>query len=139
MWKEVSFARKHGSFAHLWNGFCHPRPSPGLQARPLAGFRLTVIGSPLHPCERTSATAPHRSPHSSFTAFGCGSAMSAVCANACHRPSIHHLRSSDHASVVRSPKQSAKRSSDRTRSVGQRSLPKQAFVFSSCAAFGRGG
>ena len=44
--------------------------------------------------KHTSATAARRSLAASFTSFGCGSAMSAVCASACHRPSIHHLRPS---------------------------------------------
>ena len=55
---------------------------------------MPFFGPPLH--QHATSPPPQRSgrSHSSFTLFGCGSAMAAVSANACHRPSIHHLRPS---------------------------------------------
>ena len=51
---------------------------------------MPFFGPPLH--QHATTPPPQRSglSNSSFTSFGCGSAMSAVCAYACHRSSIHH-------------------------------------------------
>ena len=72
---------------------CVPRPA---SSPPPDGGGLSLCRPSGRPAstKRTSATAPRRSLPASFTSFGCGSAMSAVCAFACHRPSIHHLRPS---------------------------------------------
>ena len=58
------------------------------------GLSFAVFRAATASTNHTSATAARRSLAASFTSFGCGSAMSAVCAIACHRPSIHHLRPS---------------------------------------------
>ena len=70
---------------------CPSRPSSGLQpaTRRWRAFVRRPSGRPAS-TKHTSATAALRSLAASFTSFGCGSAMSAVCAYACHRPSIHH-------------------------------------------------
>ena len=49
--------------------------------RPMTGLEIV---EPFLPPRRSGLS------HSSFTSFGCGSAMPAVCASTCHRPSIHH-------------------------------------------------
>ena len=82
-------------------------PCPENRASPKVSARSRGVNRPLHP---------------SFTSFGRGSAMSAVYAFACHRPSIHHRRSGSRLCCSQI-QQTAKRSSHRTRSVGQRSLP----------------
>ncbi len=69
------------------------RPSYGLQPARRRAFVCRSSGR-LYINTYPSATAALRSLAASFTSFGCGSAMSAVCAIACHRPSIHHLRPS---------------------------------------------
>ena len=70
-----------------------PRPA---SSSPPARWRAFVRrpSGRLASTRHTSATEARRSLAASFTSFGCGSAMSAVCAFACHRPSIHHLRPS---------------------------------------------
>ena len=70
-----------------------PRPA---SSSPPARWRAFVRrpSGRLASTRHTSATEARRSLAASFTSFGCGSAMSAVYAFACHRPSIHHLRPS---------------------------------------------
>ena len=72
---------------------CVPCPA---SSPPPAWWRAFVCRPSGRPASTkcTSATAALRSLPASFTSFGCGSAMSVVCAFACHRPSIHHLRPS---------------------------------------------
>ena len=84
----------------------------------------------VHPCPENAPSkvfypipGVNRRLHPSLTLFGRGSAISAVYASACRRPSIHPCRSGSRL-VFSQIQQTAKRSSHRTRSVGQRSLPK---------------
>jgi hypothetical protein len=120
------------SFGSAFQGKASVRGVSDSRCSHSASLRITSsVSAFVHPCPKNDGSRKfpalsvgvNRPLHPSFTSFGRGSAMSAVYAFACHRPSIHHRRSGSRLCCSQI-QQTAKRSSHRTRSVGQRSLPK---------------